>query len=272
MATSLWRSINYKTPAKYFINTYIREYDLSKANINSLLYTGRITQEKHNEYLQMPKQKREVEIGLWIKKDRTVYKDIQKGIIEAKRLLVMSNSLEDYDIVSVKNDAMFIVGKDLQFTEFPPFKFNVKNIYTVYLQLQELEVYYGDFVDPETNLIHTNLDVKGIDDDKVMLHQGGMLDLICDLCYKLQRENIEETMRWLSEMYQLYITRSLPKEYYRDFDTFSGFRFKTFMNYLTASEIDESMKQYIDINRNLLIFRDLMFIVSDVYRSKMMRR
>ena len=74
MPTSLWKSVNYKTPIKYFVNTYIREYDLSKANINALLYTGRITQEEHATYLSMDKQEREVKIGLWIKKDKSVYK------------------------------------------------------------------------------------------------------------------------------------------------------------------------------------------------------
>ena len=40
MPTELWRSLNYKTQYKYFINTFIREYDLSKANINALLWGG----------------------------------------------------------------------------------------------------------------------------------------------------------------------------------------------------------------------------------------
>ena len=31
MPTDLWRSYNYKTPIKYYVNTFIREYDLSKA-------------------------------------------------------------------------------------------------------------------------------------------------------------------------------------------------------------------------------------------------
>lgn len=266
MPSGLWRSINYKTPIRYFVNTYIREYDLSKANVNALFYTGHITQEERDYYLAMDKPEREAKIGLWIRRDRSVYKSIQTGIIEAKRRLVYANDIEDIDVVSVRNDAMFIVGKDLLHTEFPPFKFALKNIYTMYIQLADLEIYYGDSVDPISGMVNTTIDVKGIKDQMLQLHQGGMLDLVCDACYRLQREDIRDTMRWISHMYQLYIDRALPKEYYRSFDSFSGYTIKTFVQTMSLSEIDNNMVQFIDINRNLSILRDLMSIISDIYR------
>ena len=111
MPTELWRSLNYKTQYKYFINTFIREYDLSKANINALLYTKRISVEDHKTYLAMDRNERETKIGLWIKKDKSVYKDIQKGIIEAKRRLVFANNIEDSEVVSVKTmQCLLLVG------------------------------------------------------------------------------------------------------------------------------------------------------------------
>lgn len=268
MPTNLWKMTNYKTPIKYFVNTYIREYDLSKANINSLLYTGRITQEEHQKYLSMDKQEREINIGLWIKKDRSIYKDIQNGIIEAKRRLVYANDINDYDIVSVKNDAMFIVGKELSQIEFPPFKFNMKNIYTVYLQIEELEIYYGDSINRSTGSINTIIDVKGMSNESLLLHQGGMLDLICDICYKLQRESIDDIMKWISEIYSEFVNKKLPKEYYRNFDSFSRYSINTFSRCVSLGEISDDMIGIIDINRNLLIIRDLMAIIADIYHSR----
>jgi hypothetical protein len=266
MPTELWKSLNYKTQYKYFINTFIREYDLSKANISALLYTKRISVEDHKAYLAMDKNERETKIGLWIKRDKSVYKDIQKGIIEAKRRLVFANNIEDFEVVSVKNDAMFIAGRNLVSTVFPPFEFKIKNVYTVYLQAADLEIYYGDNVDPISGIVNTNIDVKGIGDDMLILHQDGMLDLICNLCYKLQREDIKDTMKWMSQMYEAFVTRSLPKQYYRNFDSFSGYTINTFYRVASLGEIDDSMIKVVDINRNLLILRDLMSIVSDLYR------
>ena len=95
-----------------------------------------------------------------------------------------------------------------------------------------------------------------------------MLDLICDACYRLQREDIRDTIGWISQMYQAYIDRALPKEYYRSFDSFSGYVIKTFVQTMSLGEIDDSMVQYVDINRNLLILRDLMSIVSDIYHRR----
>lgn len=266
--SSLWNLLNYKTSAKYLINTYIREYDLSKANINALLYTNRISQDEYNRFLNMDKRNREVSIGLMIKNDRSIYKDIQKGIIEAKRRLFLKNSIDSFEVVSIKNDAVFIHGRALQFTQFPPFDFKVKNEYTIYLQLQELEVYYGDNIDQYTGEILTNLDVKGIGDNTLLVHQNGMLELICEVCYRLQREKIEDTMSWIIQIYDKFINRQLPKEYYRNFDNNSMYKIHTFTRVASLVDIDDSMIQYLDINRNLLILRDLVSIISDIYRMK----
>ena len=269
MTSSLWRNINYKTPIKYYINTYIREYDLSKANINALLYQKRISKSEYDNFYSMDKKEREVIIGKMISKDRTIYQDIQSGIKEAKRKLFLTNNIEDIDIVSIKNDAVFIVGKYLQNTEFPPFNFVIKNEYNIFLQLQELEIYYSDSID---NIgYNINIDVKGIGDNNLLLHQNGMLDLICEVCRKLQREPIEETMNYVSIMYNKFINRELNKEYYRNFDSFSMYIIPTFMQFIQVPDISEDMKYAVDINRNLSIMRNLVGIVSDIYRQKKKR-
>ena len=269
MASGLWRNINYKTPVKYYINTYIREYDLSKANINALLYQGRISKSQYNDFYNMEKKQREVTIGKMISKDRTIYQDIQSGIKEAKRKLFLVNDIEDLDIVSIKNDAVFIVGKYLHQTEFPPFTFVIKNEYNIFLQLQELEIYYSDSIDNKGYNI--NIDVKGIGDDNLLLHQYGMLDLICEVCRRLQRESIDETMCYVSMMYNKFINRELGKEYYRNFDSFSMYVIPTFIQSVQVPEISEDMKYAVDINRNLSILRNLVGIISDIYRQKKRR-
>ncbi len=270
MASGLWRNINYKTPVKYYINTYIREYDLSKANINALLYQGRISKSEYNNFYNMDKKEREVAIGKMISKDRTIYQDIQTGIKEAKRKLFLTNDIEDLDIVSIKNDAVFIVGKYLQQTEFPPFKFIVKNEYNIFFQLQELEIYYSDTID-KNGYIMVNIDVKGIGDDNLILHQNGMLDMICEVCRRLQRETIDETMSYVSMMYNKFINRELSKDYYRNFDSFSMYQIPTFMQSIQIPDITEEMKYAVDINRNLSIMRNLVGIISDIYRQKKRR-
>lgn len=95
-----------------------------------------------------------------------------------------------------------------------------------------------------------------------------MLELICEVCYRLQREKIEDTMSWIIQIYDKFINRQLPKEYYRNFDNISMYKIHTFARVASLVDIDDSMIQYLDINRNLLILRDLVSIISDIYRMK----
>ena len=266
MNIDIWKNINYKTPAKYFINTYIREYDISKANINALLYCGRLSKEEYVNYAIQDKRDREVQIGLLIKRDKSVYRDIQRGILEAKKRLVLSNNLDETRIVSIKNDAIFVNGEILKYTEFSPFTFIIKNTYTIFLSLQNLEVYYFDFLNQSTGDIDTTIDIKGIPDKTLRYHSGGMLDLICDLCYKLQRERIGDTMKWICHMYELFIKRQLPKQYYRNLDSSSQYIINTSVHYISLDNIDDSMIAVVDINRNLSLLRDMIHIVSNIYR------
>ena len=78
MPSDLWQRVNYKTNVKHLENQYIYEYDLSKANINSLLYTKRIDKDKYEYYMSLDKLQREREIGLWIRSDNSIYKYIQR--------------------------------------------------------------------------------------------------------------------------------------------------------------------------------------------------
>ena len=65
----IYQKVNYLSPIKYLINTYIREYDLSKANINSLLYTKRIDQSMYDKLFNMNKNDREKRIFSKKRKD-----------------------------------------------------------------------------------------------------------------------------------------------------------------------------------------------------------
>ena len=269
LRSELWRLINYKTPIKFYINQYIKEYDLSKANINALLYNNKISQDRYNTLYSMPKEKREVAIGLMIQKDRSIYNSIQSGIIEAKRRLFYSNDLEDINVVDIKNDAVFVIHKDLLYTDFPPFKFNIKNTYTTYMQLLDLEIFYYDEYTPDGK-VNTNIDIKGINDKSIPLHQNGMLDVICDVCFMLQRDNADQAARYLMDIYDKYIHKSLPVNYYRSFDSFSSFTLHSYTQTMKLEYMpkDISLISGIDIERNLLVLRDLLYIVMYIYNSK----
>lgn len=265
MESTLWNNVNYKYPMKFCHNIFIREYDMSKANISSLLYAKKIDKNLYDYLYNADKPVREKYIGIMILKDPSIYQSIQDGIIEGKRRLFLNNNLKDSDILSIKNDAVFVIGKDLLYTEFDIFKFNCKNVYTMYIQSQDIEIYYGDELSLDGSL-SVNLDIKGINDDLLPLHQPGMLDIISETCYLLQHDTIQHCILFLSDICNKYINLELPIEYYREFNYLSKYKVKTNIFSYYLDDINDKYKFQIDINRNFLILRDLLHIISTLLK------
>ena len=269
--SNLWSRLNYKSTAKYILNTHITEYDLSKANINALLYTRRIDQNKYNELLSLPKEQREITVGLMIRKDNSIYKSIQEGIIEAKKRLFDANDIEDYDVLSIRNDAVFIHSRKLNTTEFPPyFTFKEKGKYNMFMSICDLDVFYNDTINPDGS-INYQLDIKGISDDNVQLHANGIGGLLCEVMYRLQREDISLTIQWMTNILEKYINKQLPKEFYREFNSDSDYVINTFVRKIPSKDINDGLIPALDINRNLLVLRDIMKILTSIHISNLQR-
>ena len=80
MFSNLWEKTSYTAPLDYIINSKIIEYDISKANINVLLYKGLISKKEYEYYYNLPKRRREISIGLLQAKDKKYVRAIIDGI------------------------------------------------------------------------------------------------------------------------------------------------------------------------------------------------
>jgi hypothetical protein len=65
----LYERTLYAAPYQYLINRNIQEYDISKANITILLDIGYITKDEYQYLYSLPKQQREVKVGLKMRND-----------------------------------------------------------------------------------------------------------------------------------------------------------------------------------------------------------
>ncbi len=265
--SNLWNKVNYKSSFPYIINTHIREYDLSKANISSLFHYGKISKEQYDEFLSMPKQEREIKVGLMIRNDKSYYKTIANGITYARKMLIENNQVQTYEIVSIKNDAVFVHGRPLQKTKFGLFEFKVKNTFTTYMRLGEnIEVYYYDF--DSNGSIQSSITIKGISDKNLELHNDGMLNLINQVCFMISRYDISSILSYVTDTYNEFRNRNLPISYYRGFDSTSKFMVRTeYFSYM-IDYADDSMKSIVDLSVNDMVFRNLIYIVYDIYNSR----
>lgn len=259
MDTQIFRLDNYISDKIILINNIIREYDISKANISILRQYNVIDDSLYNKLYKSDKLYRNIYIGN-LCKDESISNILSNGFIESRKILFTRNNINKNDILSIKKDAIYTIDKELKYTTFGYINFNCKNTYTIFMKLCNLEIYYMDNI--IDNKVNINIDVKGINDNLLPLHQNGILGFICDVCYKLLRNPIQDIVKYISNFYDDYVNRRLDICYYRDLDMYSLYTINTKYTSFKLKNISYDMINIIDINRNLQILRDLLYIIS----------
>lgn len=259
---SILKSQNYVSEYELIFNSFIREYDISKANINALYERNIIDKYQYDNLYGADKQLREKTIGLMIRKDINIYKEIQNGIINAKRNLIISNNIDPEDIVSIKNDAVFVKDHKLEYTKFGFMDFKLKNTYTLFIKIRRYEFYY--YFSSYNN--EEKLDIKGIKDDILYLHKDYFMDFLLALFNTIQTEGIIRAVNILQNFSISYIKKELPINYYRRFDSESNFEINYSNNIWYTNNISDI--KYIDIRYNYEILRDLYGLLMSYYFKK----
>ena len=144
------------------------------------------------------------------------------------------------DIISIKKDAVFIKNKNIKYNEFGngAVKFIKKNSYTGCLLIPNYEFYYSKDI----------IDVKGISDEVLSLHEDGTLAFISTMMQ--ESNNWVELNQFMKEYSLAYKNRQLPFNAYREFTSSSKFRVNLYGNEIMMDEIDEDMIECTDIGYN----------------------
>lgn len=264
-STSISDKSHYTAPINYLISTYIREYDISKANISILYTKGVINDETYNKLYNAPRMERQIYIGN-MQKDNKISEILKNGIKDARDIFINSNNIELSDILSIKNDAIFVINKVATKTKFGNIEFVNKNIYSSFYKILKIELYY--FYDMVRQI--EDISIKGISDDKLELHKNYFLEFLLVIFNSAQTESIEETLSILNSFYEKYIKMDLDIGYYREFNSLSKFRLKPILitNNFMADFLKEENKYDIDISYNINFLRELSGIFMNVYNKR----
>lgn len=263
----LYDKINYTAGISYLTNNFIYEYDIAKCNINILLTKGVIDKSTYDYLYNSERMVRQVYVGKLISNNPEINDILKSGIIEAKKMLFEANNINDREVLSIKNDAVFIINRQLQFTKFGLIEFVPKRIYTSYYKLTNMEYYY--YYNAITK--EEYIDIKGISDKKLRLHEEYFLQLLKDIFYSIQVNGPEISMRMLKDAYMEYITMQLPVGYYRMFNVESNYHFKFISAMRTGYNIEnilESQKNMLDISHNAHILTEMQKILVSIYFNK----
>lgn len=263
MISQLYNKVSYTAPISYLINANIVEYDMSKANINILLYKGVISRKDYEYYYNLPKKIREIKIGL-LQRDAKVAEALKSGFIGFKKMFFEANNIQDSEVLSIKNDAVFLINKIPSITTFENLTFARKNSYTSFYKLGRLELYYYyDFISGEENL-----DIKGMSEYNQSLHEKYFMDFLKCIFNSAQLDAITETLSLLKDFHENYVAYKLELGYYREFNAESKYLIKPFPNsyqVFKAEHFNPANIQYINIEFNEFILRELFKIYTNIY-------
>lgn len=253
---------NFTKDISFLINRNIYEYDISKANINILLHANVIDNKTYTRLYNASREERQKEVGIMILKDSNIYNIINTNIKNMRNKLIEVNNIYDDDILSAKNDALFIIDKKPKITKFDNIEFVLKNVYTSFYKIDSLELYY--FCDTANGI--EKLDVKGIADNALVKHNEYLLDFFKALFETIQY-NINDAVIMLRQFYTDYINNKLDVGYYRNFDSSSMYTLNVYNNIYNSISPPSSI-EYINKDYNLNILRDMWQIVSHIVLNK----
>ena len=162
-------------------NSSIVEWDIRSANVSICREYGLLPDSTIDKIAQMHKSKRERSIGLIMQKDKDFCKALESKFDEAMKIFLEQNELDlDWDVLSVRKDAAFIINKEVKHPWVGKnIEFRPKGIYSHHIYIKPLDMYINN----ET------IDIKGIGDELVKLHEDGMLNLIRLICKSMGSED-----------------------------------------------------------------------------------
>lgn len=219
MISDLYNKDSYLNKNIDFIsNVRIIEYDLKSANTSLCREYNLLPESKIKEIENMKKSERVKTIGKIQRKDKVFNEGLKNAFKDIRRRFFEANNIQDGDILSIKKDAIFCLEAK-EHTKFGHCTFSDKNMYSSYMHLNNLELYYKRNLDGSYKL-----DIKGIDDEIVIKHEGFMLDFLANVFYKYESGDIVDVIIYLRKFIDKYKNLELEVGYYREFNNQSKIR------------------------------------------------
>ena len=167
----------------------------------------------------MPKQHREIAFGKLRGKNKELSKEHGKRVDEVVHQFIKQNNLNfEDDIVSIKNDAIFVYNRDIMYpTVGEHILFRPKNEYHGYIYLSPFEFYFRY----DKNEYNSYVDVKNFSRDIEILkkHADGIFTLLHEFMQVAERSNADsfELNQFCADIVNYYKKRELDPAVYREF-------------------------------------------------------
>lgn len=245
-------SINRITDFRLFeVNSSIVEWDIRRAGLNLLREYQLLPQEKIDSLCELEKREADIKIGKLQINDKVFSSSLEQAFTDIMNQFMEENDIDpDYDTLSIKKDACFIINRRIKKDSFGEFiRFIPKNEYHAYLRIQNFEFYFGK---------GERIDIKGLCGDKarlmeiMSLHENGILNFLLNVVHISESTgmNQKKLNQFLHSFVEMYKRRELDFEYYREFTPESKYRYQFLGGEMMTENIDEQMFDKVNIEWN----------------------
>lgn len=230
-------------------NASIVEWDIKSANVSICREYGLLPDDLIDKISAQHKSKREKSIGLLMLKHKDFAKELESKFDVVMQQFIEQNELDlEWDVLSIRKDAAFVINREIknplvgQHILFRPKGVYSHHIYLKPPKIKDLDIYINN----------DTIDIKGISDELIPLHQDGILQLIRMICVCMGGSNPKKDINELfSDFVLQYKQRELPFDYYREFNVTSKFRVNLFGNETLIDSIDsDELLEMTDITYN----------------------
>lgn len=229
----------------------IYEYDIKEAGWTVLNSNDLISKYDMDYLNSLNKQERNIAIGKMNYKYNNLSNDIISKIREVRLKFIEANNIQPADVLAIRKDAIIVINNEYYNLIFDKYVFRKKETYTSYIRVRNIELYY--------NSMTSKLDIKGISDDKTIMHETGFMNVIKLIMKNMEYNNQDQLYTTFKIINDKYLNYKYPISYYREFSITSLFRTKYGLNKkpIYMDNADESIIDMLDISYNYLFIVDL---------------
>lgn len=202
----------------FIMNSIIIEYDMKDAGLSIIKYYKLLDKktikslDRINKIIlpDNPKHGKNIvnkKIGIMQINNHNLKEGLKTGFMEARDKFINLNNLDERNIISIKKDAFFVVGKVEHTIINEYIDFREKNIYTAYLLINNIEVYYNN----------GSMDIKQLGDEGLSEHKNYFLEFLKRFLKKAESFTREDTLKFLRLFIDKYKRLELDEGYYREF-------------------------------------------------------
>ena len=186
-----------------------------------------------------------------MKDNKEFSKALESSFTKVAKMFIEQNELdEEYDVLSIKKDAIFTIAKNINKTKIGThIEFIPKNTWTSYLYLEPYEFYFIN-----KNITIKNLAKKSELEKIIPSHENGIITLLQQCVSICEKSNMDRTKinSFLAKFVNLYKSKSLEFDFYREFNINSKFKCNMYGQDVVLDTIDETMLNYVNTEFNYI--------------------